>query len=398
MRVALLLLAAPLAACGDNGGAATFSTQGELTMLDLVGTFYPTGQTPRTHILFTQARLPAAGAGDPLYIDPAWTPTTGCVVLRYDAGGHPPPNADEPVGDLSFTGFATSLFAATSSAAPSAPPVPASLSCTRGVADAYEACRFGDPTGTEAIAGRDPFAVAFPPIPPSKWSGGACDMQSIPDGKGGMTAVCEQHPLPDGSQVTVNLAGAGGYSALVNVTAGTVGGADFGWNPLRIVVGGHPVSSLDALALDGSGDLAVQWSCDPLEMTPTVDHCPKSARPDGSLAMVVLYAVSSANEREGFQLGTRYSVARCLAAVDDPRATIVLPQAGIQALLGSESRTPGAAPPSLLVAVARMNLKPQSSLAHSVDVGAGRGQFALVNFAGAPSLDLSAVVDGGGTD
>src|SRR5579859_795192 len=111
MRLALGLLF--WSACG-NSNTNPYSTQSELMLVDVAGTWYSAaGAAPRSHLLYVQTRLPAVD-GSPQFVDPDWTPTSGCAVNRYDEGAVPIPNPDQVAGEANYSGFETKLLGADS--------------------------------------------------------------------------------------------------------------------------------------------------------------------------------------------------------------------------------------------------------------------------------------------
>jgi hypothetical protein len=375
---------AAVSGCHSTEGTVDYTEQSELLLLDLEGTWHSTrGAAPRSHVLWTQTRLPAV-VNNAQYADLDWTPTNGCAVNHYDDKAVPIPNVDQPAGEANYAGYDTKLLAA-DVMAPSPPgvyasPVPAVIRCINDMVKPYYQCRF-DTGGISPIAGADPRGVWFPAVPPAVYTASCagcapCDAQMIDDGAGGMTAACVQHPLPDMTSVLANLGGGGGYSALVNVATPQVG--TFPTRFVRILVGGVQVQSLDTVTLDGTQEIAVQWTCDPTASTPSASACPPSLGAGGSTALVGLWAVTSTNARDAYAPGSRYGFAQCFAAIDDGRATLKLTTQAMQSLFG------GTTGGSVMIAFGQLLTKPQSSLDHAVFVGAGRGQFAVVNYGMVP--------------
>jgi hypothetical protein len=390
---ASLTIALVVASIGCHDNTNTYDIQPQLMLIDAAGTYYVGGQPlPRTHLLFTQTRTPSLG-GDPQYIDPDFTAVSGCVVNRYDAGGRPIPNTDIDAGYSFYTGYAKNLLVTDGRAAQPAgvyaPPIPDRINCNKSMLKPYIDCWLGDMNGLGQIDGKDPLSVWFPPVPPAVWSAmcpncGACDMQQVPGGAGGMTAVCEQHPLPMGTVVTEDLSGGGGYAALTNQALPPVGGAG-NLKIVRVTVGGADVSGVDAITLDATKDISLQWNCDPsaTNLVPSPAGCPSSA--GAATHLLAVYALSSMGARSQFLPGTAYSALSCFNPVDDPRATLTIAKEGLQTLLGNSAA-------SVMLVVAQVDVEPVSSLDHSVFLGAGRGQFVLLSTGAAPP-DMSVVMD-----
>jgi hypothetical protein len=387
-----------LAGCNPNPADA-YLEQSQLVLADVSGTWYGSGApTPRTHLLLQQTRLPALMPGTPQFIDPDWTPQSGCVVSRFDSTASPYPNVDIATGPASYTGYATQLLAADSKTprppGADAPPIPGTINCARATQDPYYKCTYGQTGDPQIIAGDDPLSVVFPPLAKSFYTTTcptcACDQQQIPDGAGGMTTVCEQHPLADGSHVVEDLESGGGYSTLTQINLPVINGMD-NHKFVRFTVNGTDVPTLGDVVLDGMGDISIGWNCDPSpsNMVASGDSCP-AASPTND-GMVALYAISSTNSRDAFAPGSAFSVLQCYDAIDDPRGTIIISRQAIQVLLGSA--TSG----SVLFAAVRLNVTPTTSLDHTVYLAEGRGQFALIQH-GPIGPDMSVPIDMSLTD
>src|SRR4051812_1773103 len=86
-----LLFGLLLGSACNSTDTTPYATPSQLMLVDVAGTWYSAaGAEPRSHLLFAQTRLPAVG-GSPQYVDPDWTPTSGCAVNRYDEGAVPFP-------------------------------------------------------------------------------------------------------------------------------------------------------------------------------------------------------------------------------------------------------------------------------------------------------------------
>ncbi|HZS35580.1 MAG TPA: hypothetical protein VFF06_02075 [Polyangia bacterium] len=403
MRLGLLIsCAAAFAACSSTtNNVESYTVQSELVLADVAGTFYSYGATlPRTHLIFAQTRLPSTMVGAPQYLDPDFTTQSGCVVNRYDSTATPYPNPDVATGQATYTGFAANLLALDGKT-PQPPgvygaPIPNAINCTRDI-QPYYACTFGSKGGVEKIAGDDPFTVSFPAVAPSVYStlcpGCTCDTQMVPDGAGGMTSVCEQHPLADSAHVTEDLGPGGGYSAFTQVALPVVGTPD-NHRFVRVTVGGANVASLADVTLDGTQDISIGWNCSATagDTVPAGVACPHADATN--TGMIGVWAISSTHPRDQFALGTAFSVAQCFDPIDDPRATIILKREAIQVLLGQSPNG------SVLLVAARLFVVPSTSLDHSVWLAEGRGQFALINH-GTPietDMAMSLPLDASPTD
>ncbi len=403
----LPIVCALVAAAGCGADATPYQVQSQMVLLDAAGTWYAGGAAlPRTHILFSQTRLPAIG-GDPQYADPGLTATSGCSVNRYDANAKPIPNTDLPAGAGFYAGYAKTLLASDGKApAPGvyAAPIPDRINCDKPMLAPYYGCVFGNMNGLEKIAGAsaDPGAIWFPAVANSVYSSmcadcGACDLQMIPDGAGGMQAVCEQHPMLPGTVITQDLDGGGGYSALTNQALPAVGGVS-SFKFVRFTVGANTVAGVDAVALDGTADVSMQWNCSPsaTDLNPEVVDCPASST-GAATHLLAVYAISSTGARDSFSTGPAYSVLQCFDPIDDPRATLTISKEAIQTFLGNGTN-------SVLFVAGQVDIIPASSLDHVVFLTSGQAQFALISTGNAPLQDLSAGVedlagdDFGGTD
>jgi hypothetical protein len=358
---------------------------GQVLLADVGGTAYRPGasagteiSSPYAHLLLTVPSF-AMFATAPQYADPTLSQAPGalhgCIANRYDLSAGPFPPTDVDVGVVSYHGYTTALFSADARTTTSlyTTPVPDTIRCAWGGAVVpYYGCVFGG-TSTDmanTVEGESTSAVvfpAFPPVPPYS-STGTCPAGTTMR-TGGITTVCEQHPIATGSNLVDAIAGGSGWGALSNQAVPVTGTIS---DPVTVIsVGGaapaNPADPLAGVVLDGSSDVTITWSCDGSNTAGS--GCPSG--PSGLLDLATLIAVASPNPRSMFAITGAYGVAQCTEQLGP--GTVTLSKAAVMRMLGSQ--TGG----SISLSLIRLSVNPASTMGHNVFFSGGKGYYALLS-------------------
>jgi hypothetical protein len=322
----------------------------------------PNAYVMQALVTFPEFSLP------PDSIDPAFssTPTIaggmgvhGCIADRYTLGGSDVPQPDQPVGDVTFTGFAQAI-ATNGAVAPG--PAPNSIVCSRsGVTMAYGCTYQGTADGGMGpLSGQSTSAVFFPAM----------------------------NPIPAGTtiRIQVPMAGGGTYTNPAPATA-MIGNLPDAVHIIGVQVGsGTPVTALDQIgSLDGTQNVVITYSCDGSNTVGA--GCTGGSV--GALDFLVIAGLTSTQPRKSFKtpglMSPTWGQLSCFEQTNgqgrtDGAGKITIRKEEIATFVGNNTVDGGAQIGSYQIAIVRVLGVPGSASRHTVFYAAGRGNFGFNNF------------------